>query len=85
MMQLNALTPMRLTRRFSPGMVANGSGIIINIASLAAVENRPDKCAYSATKWALRGWSLCCYENLRSKNIKVVCINPGAVRTEMTR
>lgn len=82
-MQLNTLTPMRITRRCVPGMIEKGGGIIINICSLVAVMTLPEVCAYSATKYGLRGWSLCCEQELRYKNIKVVCINVGPTRTPL--
>jgi len=40
---------------------------------------------YAATKWGLRGWSLSCYEALRTSNVKVVLINPGPIATDMTK
>ncbi|GMH36795.1 hypothetical protein BSKO_04668 [Bryopsis sp. KO-2023] len=84
MMKVNLLAPMRLTRRFSPSMVEKSDGAIINICSVAGVEPMTNMCAYAASKWGMRGWSLSCYENLRRDNIKVCCINPAMVRTEMT-
>ena len=81
---VNVAAPMRLTRRLSPGMVDAGGGAIINIGSVAAIEGMTDAGAYAATKHALRGWSLSCYQKLRLAGIKVVLINPAFVDTEMT-
>ena len=39
-------------------------GIIINNGSIAGIAPFPAIPVYSATKWALRGWSLDCYEVL---------------------
>jgi len=81
---LNVLAPMRLTRRFAPGMVARERGTIVNIGSVAAIEPMKALGAYAASKHALRGWSLSSYERLREHGIKVVLINPAYVDTPMT-
>lgn len=62
MFALNVHAPMRLTRLFAPVMQRQGSGAIINIGSIAAVEPMTSSCAYAATKHAMRGWSLSCYQ-----------------------
>lgn len=81
---LNVGVPMRLTRRLAPAMVENEFGIIINIGSVAAIEGMINNGAYAATKHALRGWSLSCYQKLRDAGIKVMLINPAFVDTAMT-
>lgn len=81
---LNVGIPMLLTRRLAPKMAENEFGIIINIGSVAAVEGMTGGGAYAATKHALRGWSLSCYQKLRDFGIKVVLINPAFVDTAMT-
>lgn len=62
MFALNVHAPMRLTRRFAPIMQQRGGGTIVNIGSIAAVEPMTSSCAYAATKYAMRGWSLSCYQ-----------------------
>jgi short-subunit dehydrogenase len=81
---LNVGAPMRLIRRLAPRMVENERGIVINIGSVAAIEGMTNAGAYAATKHALRGWSLSCYEKLRDAGIKVMIIHPAFVDTDMT-
>lgn len=83
MFAVNVHAPMRLTRELAPRMVARHEGTIINIGSISGLEPMTRGGAYAATKWALRGWSLSCYERLRHDNIKVCLINPAFVNTEL--
>lgn len=80
---LNVAAPMRLTRRLAPAMEKAG-GTIVHVGSIAAIEGMTNSGAYAATKHALRGWSLSCYQKLRYAGIKVVLINPAFVATDMT-
>jgi short-subunit dehydrogenase len=82
--QLNVLAPLRLTRRLAPAMAEDKSGIIINICSVSSITPSAKNAVYSTTKYALRGWTLSCYEALRTEGIKVVGIYPGMVETDMT-
>lgn len=85
MYRLNVLTPMRLTHRFSPGMVEKKDGIIVNIGSVMGLIPSRSMGAYASSKWALKGWSLSIAEALRPHNIKVTLVQPAFVETDATK
>jgi NADP-dependent 3-hydroxy acid dehydrogenase YdfG len=64
-----------------PIMEAQGSGQIINIGSIAGLSVMPTAAVYCATKFAVRAIS----DGLRqeSTKIRVTCVNPGAVESEL--
>ncbi|WP_140986946.1 SDR family oxidoreductase [Asticcacaulis tiandongensis] len=64
-----------------PVMQAQGSGQIINIGSIGALQVVPTAAVYCATKFAVRAIS----DGLRqeSANIRVTCVNPGVVESEL--
>ncbi|MCO6391791.1 SDR family NAD(P)-dependent oxidoreductase [Aliihoeflea aestuarii] len=64
-----------------PVMEAQESGQIINIGSIGALSVVPTAAVYCATKFAVRAIS----DGLRqeSKNIRVTCVNPGVVESEL--
>lgn len=91
-LHVNVMAPMILTKHMASKMVEKGEGWIINIGDLEGTHTGPRHPLYAATKHALRGYSLACYEQLRHHNIKVCLINPGNVcqtgmveRTDKTR
>jgi NADP-dependent 3-hydroxy acid dehydrogenase YdfG len=64
-----------------PEMTARGSGHIINIASIGALQVVPTAAVYCATKYAVRAIS----DGLRQErdDIRVTCIHPGVVESEL--
>lgn len=64
-------------------MQAQGGGHIINIASLAGIAPVPGIALYSASKFAVRGFSLAVAQELAPLGIKVSVICPDAVQTPM--
>lgn len=64
-------------------MLEQGHGHIINIASLAGIVPVPGLSLYSASKFAVRGFTLAAAFELRARNIKVTAICPDAVQTPM--
>jgi NADP-dependent 3-hydroxy acid dehydrogenase YdfG len=54
---------------------------IINIGSILGKLSGSKKSAYSATKFAIQGYSEALFKELRGYNIKVTCINPGSINT----
>jgi meso-butanediol dehydrogenase / (S,S)-butanediol dehydrogenase / diacetyl reductase len=66
-------------RRF----VAQGAGCIVNTASLAAKVGAPLLAHYSASKFAVLGWTQALARELASRGIRVNAVCPGFVKTGM--
>ncbi len=64
-------------------MVAAGRGHIVNFASLAGVAGIPGISLYSASKHAVRGYSLAAAQELKSHGVYVTVVCPDAVQTPM--
>jgi 3-oxoacyl-[acyl-carrier protein] reductase len=65
------------------GMIAQGHGHIVNVASLAALAPVPGLAVYCASKHAVRGYSLSVALELRRHGIAVTVVCPDAVQTPM--
>jgi NAD(P)-dependent dehydrogenase (short-subunit alcohol dehydrogenase family) len=65
-----------------PFMVKQQSGDIINVASLAGRNAFKGGGGYSATKWALIGFSRTLMLEVREHGIRVIAICPGSVDTD---
>jgi len=63
--------------------VATGTGVIVNTASLAAKVGAPLLAHYSASKFAVVGWTQALARELAPKGIRVNAVCPGFVRTSM--
>ena len=68
-----------------PHMVEQGKGIVINIASSAARMADDDLGGYTASKWAVAGYTTSLAKSVRPHGIKVNGLNPGWVDTDMSR
>jgi 3-oxoacyl-[acyl-carrier protein] reductase len=64
-------------------MVRQRSGHIINIASMAALAPVPGISLYTASKFAVRGFSLALAQELRRHGVAVTVVCPDAVQTPM--
>jgi 3-oxoacyl-[acyl-carrier protein] reductase len=64
-------------------MLARGDGHIINIASLAALAPIPGIALYSASKYAVRAFSLAAAQELAPRGVAVSVVCPDAVQTPM--
>ena len=73
-----------LTREVVKNMLPAGKGSIVNISSMAAQYGIPKVIAYSASKTAIEGMTRAMAVELSPKGIRVNCIAPGFIATEMT-
>ena len=65
-------------------MIANGSGHIVNLGSIAGKEVYPNGNVYSATKHAVDALNKAMRLDLLPHGIRVSAINPGAVETNFS-
>ncbi len=86
-MRLNLEAPARLTEALLPllrqtAKTADRRVAIVNIASTAGRVSRPNAGAYSASKFALAGWTDALYAEERAHGVHVGLVLPGFIATE---
>jgi 2-keto-3-deoxy-L-fuconate dehydrogenase len=64
-----------------PQLRINGGGVIINMASIAALIGLPDRFAYSAAKGAVKAMTMSVAKDYISENIRCNSISPARVHT----
>lgn len=82
-MRVNVLAPLHLTQLVLPGMRERGEGVIINVSSDAGVEAYPGWGGYGASKAALEHVSRTLGAEIEGTGVRVYCIDPGDMNTEM--
>lgn len=82
MVEINLLGAMAATDAFLPAL-RDGGGDVVNVSSVAGRRSRPTSSVYSATKWGLGGWSEGLRLELLPDRVRVILVEPGAVRTEL--
>lgn len=81
LMNLHFFGPAALTRAVLPRMREQGSGAIVQMSSMGGRFSFPGVGAYSATKFALEGWSEALAKEVDRFGIRVLIVEPGAFRT----
>ncbi len=69
------------SRAFAPGMIEQGGGVIVNVASLAGKNAFAGGAIYSASKHAVMGMSKSMMLDLRPHGVRVLTVCPGTVYT----
>jgi short-subunit dehydrogenase len=80
-LQVNVEAPMQMVREVLPAMLGRGSGRIVNVGSTFGSIGYPGFAAYSASKFALRGFSQALRRELQGTGVGVTYVAPRAVRT----
>ena len=79
---VNYLGTVHATAAVLPGMLARGRGRIVNVASIAGRIGAPFEAAYSASKFAVVGYSEALSVELTGTGVTVSLVDPGPVETE---
>lgn len=82
MIQVNATSLIHLTKLFLKGMVDNGAGSILNVASVCSFLSSPLESVYCATKSLVLHFSEALANELQGTGVNVTCLCPGLARTE---
>lgn len=85
MWKLNMRALFLCTQKALKLMEPQKSGIIVNVSSLAGKNAFIGGAGYSATKWALMGFSKTLMLEVREHNIRVITICPGSVDTSFSQ
>ncbi|TRZ42614.1 3-oxoacyl-ACP reductase [Robertkochia solimangrovi] len=80
----NVLSVFSVSREVAQIMKEQGGGSIINISSMAAQYGLPKVVAYSASKTAIEGMTRAMAVDLANYGIRVNCVAPGFIRTNMS-
>ncbi|HCU81450.1 MAG TPA: short-chain dehydrogenase [Chloroflexi bacterium] len=79
--RINVKGPYNCMKVLVPRMVKNGSGSILNLASIASKLGLAERFAYSASKGAVLAMTLSVAKDYVDKGIRCNCICPGRVHT----
>jgi 3-oxoacyl-[acyl-carrier protein] reductase len=85
LLRLNTLAPIVLTKYVVRGMMAEGRGRIVTIASIVAATGYNGLSVYSASKGALVSFTRALAREVGKVGVTVNAIAPGFVDTELTR
>lgn len=80
----NVLGVCRWLEEILPGMIAQGSGVVAGVSSLAGFRGLPKSGPYSASKAALTTLLESTRVDLHGTGVSVVTVCPGFVKSEMT-
>lgn len=75
----------RMTRAFLPLLRASPDARLVNISSLFGLISPPGQAAYSASKFAVRGFSNALAAELVGSSVGVTVVHPGGVATAIAR
>lgn len=64
-------------------MIERGFGRIVTVSSIAALRPRKMQVHYSAAKAGVIAFTRCCAEAFGPHNVRINCVAPGLVETEM--
>ncbi len=82
-MRVNFFSPVRMTLALLPRMLARGHATVVNVASVGGRMGIAHEAAYSASKFALTGWSESMAIDLHGTGVKVRLIQPGPIDTDI--
>ena len=82
---VNLIGMYTMTRLVARRMVVQGSGTIVNVSSLMGKVAAPTMATYSATKFAIIGFTQALRGELAAHNIRVIALLPSLTDTDMVR
>ena len=82
---INFHAVVRLTRAFLPLLKASDDARLVNMSSLFGLIATPGQTAYTASKFAVRGFSESLRHELAGTSVGVTVVHPGGVATSIAR
>lgn len=85
LMDINFHGVVRMTRAFLPHLRRSDEARIVNVSSIYGIVAPPGQAAYSASKFAVRGFSNALRHELEGSSVGVSVVHPGGVATAIAR
>jgi NAD(P)-dependent dehydrogenase (short-subunit alcohol dehydrogenase family) len=85
MWRMNVCSAVAMSRAALPSMIARGRGVILNIASRAAIDRPPGLAAYSASKAAVLVLTETLQREVAKHGIRVNAVVPTTIDTPANR
>ncbi|PJJ80502.1 SDR family oxidoreductase [Mucilaginibacter auburnensis] len=82
--EVNFFGVVRMCSKVIPEMLKRNSGTVVNISSLGGLFGLPYQSMYSASKYAIEGYSESMRMELLKTGVKVVTINPGDFKSDFS-
>ena len=82
-MRTNFTSPILMAMALLPSMLERSSGLIVNVSSMGGRLGIAHEAAYSASKFAMCGWSESARIDLDGTGVKVKLVLPGPIATEI--
>ena len=70
-----------VSKAFLPQLLAQGEGHIINISSVFGIIAFPYQGAYNVSKFGVRGFTECLWQELEGSGVDVTLVHPGGIKT----
>lgn len=80
--EVNVMALVDLTQRVLPGMLARQRGRVVNLASVVSWVSAPPVTMYSATKFAVEGFSEGLRREVAGRGVAVSTVHPGPIATK---
>jgi NAD(P)-dependent dehydrogenase (short-subunit alcohol dehydrogenase family) len=85
LMEINFHGVVRMTRAFLPLLHGSDDARIVNVSSIYGIITPPGQAAYSASKFAVRGFSNALRHELEGSKVGVSVVHPGGVATAIAK
>jgi len=85
LMSVNFWGVVRMSRAFLPLLRASEDARLVNLSSIFGIIAPAGQSAYSASKFAVRGFSMALSQELEGSSVGVTIVHPGGVATNIAR
>ncbi len=72
-------------KAFLPQLRARPEAHVVNLSSVYGLIAVPTQAAYNASKFAVRGYTEALRQELSETNVRVTCVHPGGIKTDIVR
>ncbi len=83
-MAVNFFAPVKIAKRLLPTMIVKGGGTVAVTSSISGKFGFPLRSAYASSKFALYGFFETVHAEYYDRNIRVVMVCPGRIRTNIS-